>query len=419
MNHGLNGAERDYDVVVCGGGLAGIGAACTAARAGVSTLLVERLESLGGLGTAGGVGNFCFGDASLPAGQGWVFSELWKRLSFYGAIGPEHGWPAQRSALFHNHPFDHNVLAIVLLELAEAVGVDLLFATDVIGAEVTGRTVRAAILHNRSLGQRVGAKVFIDCTGDGVLARHAGVPALPADPDHPQCIQPGQMVFLHSVPAPRPQAIAGEPSGLSVSYSVWAEPNRVGLKLKFPETDFDTSTGCGYSEACRAFRRRIPEFVRHFQQTESGRATVFDYSASMLGIRDGVRIAGNYILTGNDLCQGRHFADAVAHGCFPLDTATVVQKQSLPPYQIPYRCLTAQARANLLVAGRCLSATRMALSSTRIMATCCLTGQAAGWAASLAVRSGKPVGEVAPEAIRAALVADQPADEVLRVRLGV
>jgi hypothetical protein len=408
-----------YDLVVCGGGMAGVGAACAASRARARVLLVERLEILGGLGASGRVGNFCFGDDSLPHGQGRVFSDIWTGLTAYGAIGEEHGWRVANNPPFFNHTFDHNVLALVLQELAERDGVDLLFATDVIGAEVENGGVRAALLHNRSLTQRVAARVFIDATGDGILARHAGAGVLPPDLEHPQSIPPSHMLFVQPAAHPHPQVVRHiEPGAPPPKYSIWQEPERTGLKMWWPDGEFDTSTGQGYSDAGRAFRRRIPEFVRHFQTTEQGKGSVFAYTAAMLGLRDSVRVEGDYILTADDLRVGRRFADAVAHGCFPLDSAAIT-KEIMPPYQIPYRSLLVKGLANVLVAGRCFSATRVALSSARIMVTCCLMGQAAGLAAALAVRGQTTLRQIQAEAIRTAILAASPDDDQLQSRLSL
>ncbi len=424
MTQGRSPQERnppligDYDVVVCGGGMAGVGAACASARAGSRTLLVERLEILGGLGTSGGVGNFCFGDDTLPAGHGRVFDDIWAGLAAYGAIGETNGWRVGRTPPFFNHTFDHHVLALVLQELAERDGVHLLLATDVIGAEVEDGRVRAVLVHNRSLTQRVAARVVIDATGDGILSRHAGAGVLPPDGEHPQSIPPSHMIFVQPAAHPRPQAVTRlEPGAPAPRYSVWREPGRTGLKMWWPDGGFDTSTGLGYSDAGRAFRRRIPEFVRHFQQTEQGKDTVFAYSAAMLGLRDSVRVEGEYVLTADDLRAGRRFPDAIAHGCFPLDSAAIA-KEVMPPYQIPYGCLMVKNLANALVAGRCFSATRVALSSTRIMATGCLLGQAAGLAAAMACREGIALRDVKAADIRQELGNPVPQDKVLANRLG-
>jgi hypothetical protein len=136
----------------------------------------------------------------------------------------------------------------------------------------------------------------------------------------------------------------------------------------------------------------------------------------MLGLRDSVRVSGDYVLTKDDLLAGQHFPDAVAHGCFPLDSAAIA-KEPTPPYQIPYRSLLVNGLDNALVAGRCFSATRVALSSARIMVTSCLMGQAAGQAAAIAIRASRNLREVTAADIRAALLAASPNDDQLWTRL--
>jgi hypothetical protein len=129
-----------------------------------------------------------------------------------------------------------------------------------------------------------------------------------------------------------------------------------------------------------------------------------------------VCIEGDYVLTADDLRAGRGFTDVVAHGCFPLDSAAI-RKEVMPPYQIPFRSLLVKGLENVLVAGRCFSATRVALSSARIMATACLMGQAAGLAAAVAGKNAVSPRQVDPAAIRAGLIDACPGDAVLAARL--
>jgi hypothetical protein len=205
-------------------------------------------------------------------------------------------------------------------------------------------------------------------------------------------------------------------NNLPMRYSVWDEPDRIGLKIFWPGGDFDTSTGQGYSDAGRAFRRRIPEIVRNFQQKEAGKDTVFAYSAPIFGLRDSVRIIGDYVLNEDDLINGKRFDDAVAYGCFPLDSS-LLEKRSLPPYHIPYRSLLVKGIENLQVAGRCFSATRIALSSARIMVTCCQMGQATGIAAAMAVNGQNALRGIDSADIRQSILDASPDDELLKQRL--
>lgn len=191
------GPKPPCDVVVCGGGMAGCGAAIQAARSGASVLLIERLEMLGGLGSAGWVGNFCASEGGLE-GQGQMFEDILQGLRSRRALGEENGWPIRRNERYQrvNRTFDHRHLPLVLQELALGAGVDILYATDVVGAKAENGRIESVVLHNRSLSHQVSADVFIDATGDGVLSRHAGGDALPDDPRFPGVICPSNMICM-------------------------------------------------------------------------------------------------------------------------------------------------------------------------------------------------------------------------------
>jgi len=360
------GVAGAYDVVVCGGGMAGIGAGFAAARSGAKTALVEPYEVLGGLGSSGGVGNFCAGRNGLDA-QGRVFDDVIDGLRAYGAYGKENGWHERVNERWEtpNNAFDHNVLPLVLQEMAVSCGVDVMYATSAVGVVMDDARVDAVLVHNRSLTQALGAKVVVDATGEGVVARHAGAHELPDDPQFPNVIQPSFMVFLrktekeHAQPVPGPRHYTGD---ATPEYSIWREPDgRIGLKLKLFDVDtYDTGTGEGFIRALVAMRSRIPEAVRHFQENHDP-TYAFDYAAPMLGLREGRRVEGDYVLTIDDARAGTRFDDGVAYGTFTVDANRTREK--LPPYQIPYRSLVAKGVENCLVPGRGFSSDRLTLSS--------------------------------------------------------
>ena len=408
-----------YDVVVCGGGMAGCGAAIQAARAGAKVLLIERLEMLGGLGAAGCVGNFCAAEGGLR-GQGRVFDDIVAGLRAYGAIGEENGWIIKRNPTYQreNWTFDFRVLPLVLQELVLDAGVNLLYATDVIGVDMDGGRIAAARIHNRSLTQTISATTFIDATGEGILARHAGAETLPDDPNCPGVIKPSNMMFMRKTSEPVRDDTSNPvcTDGTEPNYSVWPDIERqVALKMKLFHRTLDTSTGRGYSDAVVAMRREEPRFAAHYRQHHDASA-VFAGAAPMLGLRESWRIEGETVLTIDDCRAGRRFEDAVAYGTFTVDANEL--SEILPPYQIPYGCLQVKRVANCLVAGRCFSADRLALSSARTMATGCLMGQAAGTAAGMAVRTGTAVRDIDPPAIRQALLEAADGDPVMTKHLG-
>jgi hypothetical protein len=434
-----------YDFVVAGGGFAGFGAACAAARQGLRVLLVERLELLGGAGSAAGVGNFSYGRAH-PSALGKVFDDVIAALYELKAIGEENGWRehigyrdktpvyktdgsgeidyvGDRVPLFFNKTFDSSVLGYVLEQIAMNSGVEILYATQVVDAHVEGGTVTDVIVHNRSGLQRVSGTFFIDGTGDGVLSSAAGALILPDDEDHPKVIQPGNMLFMRKGTDEAELMGTLEPELIddpTDCRSLWPEPNgKVGIKMRMFHNVYDTSTGRGYTDAVIDFRRHIPNFVRYFQQHHTerfGSGWVFDYASPMLGYRESNRIEGDYVLQLDDLTHGRHFDDSVAYAGSCLDSEAV-DKAKVPWFQIPYRSLLVKSATNLLVAGRCFSATRVALSSTRVMATGCLMGQAAGYAAALAANAGGDLRSVDTAEVRRLLLDGADDQDEFRKRL--
>ncbi|MDE0027520.1 MAG: FAD-dependent oxidoreductase [Spirochaetaceae bacterium] len=411
----------EFDLVVAGGGMAGFGAACAAGRAGLRTLLVERQAQLGGMGTAGGVGNFCYGFGA-PIGNGRVFDDVLEAMASAGAIGERAGWQVKRSAVLEreNHTNDHAVLPLVLQRLARAAGVELLLCTDVVGAATDRGRITELVLHNRSLLQAMRAPLYVDATGDAILARHAGARTLPvADPVLPQMIKPSLMIFLRRIdgpaPARQPLLLRHYGAGEEPDYSVWAEPRgRTSLKFKLFDYTFDTGSGAGLSGAEEEMRARIPEVVRHFQEHHDARF-VFDFAAPVLGVREGRRVRGDYVLGVGDVRAGSQFADSVAHGSFTIDAHN--HDEVVPPYQIPYRSLVVAGLANCFVAGRCFSADRPAMASARIMATSCLAGQAVAHAAALALCHRTAIREVDTAAVRDRLLADSRDPQHMRDRL--
>ncbi len=439
----------DYDVVVAGGGFAGFGAACAAARDGARTLLIERLEMLGGLGAAGMVGNFSYGHHYVKA-QGWVFDEIVAGLTALKAIGEENGY-ARREAragrvkvyrqdgsgtydlkenepIFFNLTFNAAVLPLVLQHVALQSGVSLLYATDLVGAVVEDGRMTEVVIHNRSLLQRIRASVFIDGTGDGILSRHAGADELPRDDaGHPQFIQPSNMIFLHRAGHRDAGRRMAELETLDEPpikrWSLWPEPDRLGIKMGLFHKTFNNADGSSHSDAVVDFRRNIPRFVRAFQERFAddagfrgqlgergdhgmarGGDPQFEFAAPMLGMRESCRIRGDYVLSIGDLLYGRRFDDGVAYAMSVLDSQ-FTEKEKVPPFQIPFRSFLVRGLENVLVAGRCFSGDRLALSSTRVMPTGCLMGQACGHAAALAVAGKQALREIDPAAIRARLLA--------------
>ena len=377
------------DVAVIGGGIAGVCAACAAAREGAKVLLVERFAVTGGVMTTGGVGNW----SGSTVGLGEVFEEIQDGLRAFGALEPArqelHGAGGQ--------VFNHEMLAVVLQELLLARGVKLLLHTRFVDTQVRedGR-IAEAIICGQSGPEAVRAKQWVDCTGEGQVARAAGFETMKGRPDDGLQLPMSMMCFVREMDEPpEPRVPEGwferiESAEQLPMTSIWPNgPRSKALKIKIPM--FDSSDTEGITAAEVRARRRIMEVLDYYQRVEK-KPWRFDHCSSIIGIREGQRIVGDYVLTVDDLRAGRTFDDAVARGSFYLDghkpdddkRTYILSKQemAIPPYQIPLRSLIAREGANLLMAGRCFSADQLALSSARVATTGAMMGQAAGAASA-------------------------------------
>lgn len=380
----------ECDVAVIGGGIAGVSAALAAAKSGARVLLVERFAVTGGNATAGGVGSFC----GETAGQGEVFDEIIRGLEAFGAIVPYKPYPEMEARVF-----DSEILAIVLQELLLKRGVKLLLHTQFVDVCVAEGRISECVVCGASGPEALRAAQYIDCTGEAQLVHQAGFETAKGRPEDGLQLPMSLMFFVRHVAAQ--DARIQTPDGWFEKLrnkddlpmtSVWPNgPGSNALKIKIPM--FDAADTESLTAAEIRGRRRMMEVLDYYQREEK-KPWLLDHCAARIGIREGRRAVGEYVLTVEDLRAGRAFDDGIARGVFYLDghrpdddKRTYIlppEERPVPPYQIPFRSLLPLGAKNLLVAGRCLSADQLALSSARVMTTCAMMGQAAGIAAALA-----------------------------------
>jgi ribulose 1,5-bisphosphate synthetase/thiazole synthase len=414
------------DVLVAGGGMAGFSAAVAAARQGARVMLVEQHADLGGTATTGGTAAFC----GETTGQGEVFDSVVREMERLEAIAAYKPY-REREA----RPFDHEVLKFVLQEQVLAAGVDLRVHTRV--ADVDCRwepgsvegdrksRIDGVILHSKSGLQAIRPSVVIDATGDGDVVHQAGLPTAKGRESDGAQLPMSINFFMRNagreVRQELPEAPAAPGGELRVyetpeelpMLSVWPQGDgKVGLKLKI--VGHDATDGKSLTEAEVHARRLMWSMIHYIQRHAMGRHDLshykFDYISPRIGIREGRRAVGEYILTVDDLRAGRVFEDGIALAVFYLDCMDPAtdkrvyqidwDTRHVPPYQIPYRSLIPKGAMNLLVAGRCLSADQLALSSARVMTTASMMGQAAGIAAAWSAAGTRPVGDVTTAALR-------------------
>lgn len=408
----------DADVAVIGGGMAGVCAACAAAASGASVVLVERFAVTGGVLTTGGVGNF----SGETRRQGEVLDEILDGLSRFHALGPirdsAHGTKERL--------FDHAFLRLVLQELLLKRGVKILLHTRFVDVVQNDGTLDEVIVCGQSGPEALRAKVFIDCTGEAHLAYAAGFATMKGRESDGKAMAMSMMAFVRHVPPDEledsiPYVPAQIPEGSFgpiaaeddiPMVSVWPNgPRSNALKIKVVGHD---STDTESMTAAEIKGRREVAHVLDFQQRTKGQPWIYDHCSPIIGIREGRRVVGDYVLNEEDVRSGRAFEDGVARGTWYLDAHSAdtdkrtydIPKEDMgvPPYLIPLRSLIARDGTNLLMAGRCLSADSLAQSSARVSPTGAMMGQAAGVTAAMAARAGCAIREVRAEAVRRVLI---------------
>lgn len=397
----------EADVAVIGGGIAGVSAAAAAARSGASVVLVERFAVTGGVLTSGGVSNFC--DSSQvrrPLGE--VFTRIVSDLDAWNAIG--HG----KSSVFH-----YETMAVILQELLLRRHVKLLLHTRFVDARVEHGRVKECIVCGSSGPEAVRARQFIDCSGESVLARAAGFRVMKDWYNGRWRLPMSMMYFVRHVDDPNAgpslpegwfQPIRGG-KDLPMT-SVWPDgPGGNAIKIKIPQ--FDATDTESLTDAEIEGRRRMMEVMNYHRSVEH-KPWLLDHCAPIIGIREGARIVGDYVLTVDDLRAGREFEDGVARGTFYLDghkpdddkRTYILPKDELavPPYQIPLRSLIAKDGKNVMMAGRNLSADQLALSSARVSTSGTMMGQAAGIAGAMAAANDCDPRDLDPADVRRVVI---------------
>ena len=393
-------AQRAVDVLVAGGGVAGVYAALGATDHGASVLLVEQHGFVGGQGTAGGVHSFC--------GETRVVNDRWRemvrRLDAFGGI-------AAYRPNGDGRAFDCESLKFVLQEMLAEAGVELLLHTQVLSVDRDGDRVAAVVLANKSGLTRIEPAIAVDATGDADLVARGGWPfrkggpvLMPGDPPSVDASAgrlqlPMSLYFtlVDSGEAVEPQLPPGCPSyGDDEEVPmITVIPHGHHVTVKMKVIGHDATDGASLSAAEQAGRRQMMGVV-HYLQTHGYRGARYPnhrlaWVAPHIGIREGRRVEALYQLSADDILAGRHFPDGVAVGSYHTDYhwPTVVQRAGTgvtvqcPPHQIPLRAMRPREATNLLVPGRCLGGDHLATSSFRVMGTCAQTGFAAGVAAAM------------------------------------
>lgn len=390
---------RETDVLVCGGGPAGIAAAFTAARHGAKVLLLERHPFLGGVWTAGALTIII--DAQQKGG---INRELHERLESYnGTII----WPRTLPTMPKGIP-DWTVYAIedmkaVLDDMVRETGIEVQLYTHVVAVEKEDDRITGVYTESKSGREFIRAKVIIDTTGDGDVAAQAGCAFELGRPEDGK-MQP--MTLYGRIGGYKGASMHGEPlfslacaAGVEPSYgriTLFPQPKQPGVFMFMATHVYGSGINvrdltANEIEARRQIRALV-EALKRKGGPDWEDVFLID-TGPFLGIREGRRILGKYYLTIDDLAAGRRFEDGICNVRFPADIHHPDKKEGkglynifTPHYDIPYRCLLAKEVGNLMMAGRCISGDHLAHASYRVTGDAVAMGEAAGIGAALAVR---------------------------------
>jgi hypothetical protein len=390
------------DVLVVGGGPAGLAAAIASAREDARTVLVERFGYLGGTATASlmacinGFRNQVEPDSTQTV-RG-IAEEIVLRLKDLGGLGkspyPQKAYPTLPGELEYSYAIDTELFKYVTLELSVKAGVDLLFHTWFADSIVEDGQIRGAIVENKSGRQALMAKVVIDATGDGDVAARAGAPFWQVKGSEASRLNDALMYRI-GFGANRPEGTFACDFGDQAV--VWG-PGVGPLNGTHAE---DLSRG----EIAARLRVYDDFEAKKIEHPELGDARVLE-TPPLLGIRQTRFIEGLYTLTAEDAIEGRRFDDVVAISSCPVIHSYGYRRYlEHEGYDIPYRSLIPKAVDHLLIAGRCISSEQEPYESHRAMVPMMAIGQAAGVAGAMSAKQSVSPRALAVGPLQEALVA--------------
>ena len=419
--------EKAYDVIVAGGGPAGVGAALSAARLGANVLLVEATGCLGGMGTSGLVTAFdpmANGKEMLVGG---IMKEIVNNMYKRGFLGPQEKPEVFSKTYHHWTPFNAEGYKLILDEMVTEAGLEVRFFTKVIDVEANPEKgiVDGVILHNIEGYRFVKSKTFIDCTGDAVVADLCGAICREAGRDTPNIMPATLCSYFTNI-------------DFENRVSVGTEHPLLLKAIKdghFTQTDrhlpgiSQVGNSIGYLNGGHVYnlnalrcesltngmmhgRKIAQEYLSFFKQYVPGFENVeHATTASVMGVRESRRILGEYELNFVDYISKREFPDQIGifnksvdihpyndsleeFNRFKKEYGETGRLQPGEQFGIPYSILVPKGWANLWVAGRCSSSDIKVHGSIRVQPAASMMGQAVGTAAVQSIKTGQPANDL-------------------------
>lgn len=431
--------EISADVVVAGGGAAGVAAAVTAARQGLSVVLVERYGFCGGGAVAGLSGTVCglyeATEQARAEPRQVVFGfadEFVRLLESRGGLTPplRYGktWTRVHDPLMWREAADH---------LLREAGVRVLFHAVVTGTRLEGDRVTAVTAWSKQGPVELRARLFIDASGDADLVAMSGFEAFVGKDDGSGAVQNPTMIFrLGGVDTARFLAAYGDDTILPEQVSellrrhhgsgyflprskIWLFPTTRPGELLCNCTrvvgadgrELNTLVARDFTDAEFEGRLQVREYARFFRDHLRGCESSFVVDTGVqVGVRQTRQARGVQTLANADILAGRKFADGIARSPWPIELHTGAKPRVEwlldDWYEVPYGCFVPLRGDGLLTAGRCLSAQHEAVASARVTAQCFSYGHAIGHAAALCLASALQPRALPGAAVREALCRD-------------
>lgn len=448
---GLELYERTFDVVIAGGGVSGCAAALAAARNGASVLVLEQNGYLGGTLTACGVGpmmTFHAGSKQIITGimqelvdemvsRGWSVGHITDNKQYTSTITPFHA----------------EGLKIVLDEKLHQAGCTVLLHTFIGGVCRRMGQIESITVCNKDGSHQIRAKVFIDATGDGDIAAWAGARMTKGRPEDgaaqpmttkmkycqvdTEKLRTYLLENLDRFPDLKPypdlirSAVCLDLNGFEEEFREEKQAGRLSIPrenvLMFGTgrpgeyivnttriVDHDATDAMSLSDAERLGRMQCLELDAFLRRYVPGfEHALLEFTGPSVGVRGSRQLCGCYTLTAEDILRRKAFPDRIAHSSYPIDihnpkgegTNSTFMSEPGTYYSIPYSIMVCPEIDNLIVTGRCVSATFEAQAAIRTTPTVGALGQAAGIAAAHAAETGAPVQQVDVSRVQRTLAA--------------
>lgn len=393
--------ETNYDVIITGAGPSGVSAAISAGRNGAKVLLIEQENCLGGMWTSGYM-NPLF-DYKRKDG---LLIEIIKKLKEMDAWGGM--W---------NASFNFETMKFILEEMCLDANVNILYETRYIGCDTKDKEIKEIYVSNIEGITSYKAKYFIDASGDAMLASDAGVKCFVGEDDDYKTCQAMTLMFLVSgVPEKYKEgkiifdaveeAFKKEGKGNSLNFDkpfIIPAPGKDFANVQLTHMKgYNPLSQKERTEAIIEGRNQLMKVFKALKEYDDDFKNLsLISSAPLLGVRESRRIDGEYTITEDDLMNGTKFDDGITTVTFNVDIhSSSGDKQDcrkITPYQIPFRSMIPKRFNNLLVCGRCISGTHIAMASYRVTGNCSSMGEACGKAVAYAAKNNTEIRSVPTE----------------------